>query len=198
MDEVMRFNVGQSVSSSEGNGAIPKEFSVSLKFPVSRISATREFKLVSHMDMMWGINSWHMDNAMKRILMRPPLGTIEKYVFRSEGMTMNMGNGNNMMGNNNNNMMGGHGGMSGSNTASSHHGGGMMGMKRLLRRLSRPVSFWKRQGMGSGSMSSMGSMGSMGGNSNSMNDMMSGMMDTNNHWTHAMHMHLVVSETPSA
>jgi hypothetical protein len=218
MGDVMQFNVGQSVSSNNGNGAIPKEFSVNLKFPMGRISATREFKLVSHMDTMWGINSWHMDNALKRILMRPPLGTIEKYVFKSEGMTMKMGSGMNMSGMNmghdnkasssdkkktdsnashgmtgsqTNDMMEGSGISSGHN---SHHGGSMMGMSRLLRRLSSQLNLMRRQNhdMGSGSM---GSMGSMGGDSKSMDDMMSSnsMMNTENYWTHAMHMHLVVS-----
>jgi hypothetical protein len=43
------------------------------------------------MDMMWGINGFHMDDPMKRVLMRPPLGTIEKYVLKSAGMGMGMG-----------------------------------------------------------------------------------------------------------
>jgi hypothetical protein len=130
MEEVLQFRVGKIVTRDEGNAPLPARFDVNLRFPEDRIAATREFKLVSHMDMMWGINSYHMDDTMKRILMRPPLGTIEKYVFRSDGMGMgsSMGGGMNggSSGSSGSAMMGGHNGMMENNGGSSGSSGSMM------------------------------------------------------------------------
>lgn len=213
MDEVMQFRVGQTVKSQEGNGPLPSKLAVNIRFPSDRVSATREFKLISHMDMMWGINSYHMDDAMQRVLMRPPLGTIEKYIFRSDGMSMgNMGGGSSG---------GMHGAKTGSDsqtsmkgsgsTHSSHHGGVMMGqsqgmsavnsgmngktmghggmgdmMKSLLRRFlpSEAKETVASATIASHSKRQMGNMGGIGGM-----DMKS--MKMGGQWTHAMHLHLV-------
>jgi len=247
MTDVLQFNVGESASSNEGNGQLLKRFEVNLKFPMDRISAKREFTLMSHMNMMWGINSNHMDDPMKRILMRPPLGTIEKYVFKSEGMGMTGSSGG---------MMGGMGssstseelpasGSEPSSTHSSHHGGnneggmtghsgGMMGMsmiKRLVKFLNRRQinsmigtnsndlgnvigrKVWNHMGNAQGRQSHHS--GTMGGINGMMDpwsrvkalqkrQMMGGMMGgsggsmhvmiKDGYWTHAMHLHLVVSE----
>ncbi|KAF2675280.1 Cupredoxin [Microthyrium microscopicum] len=86
-DKIMQFRVGGAPGPAsryvDQKSALPERFAgVDAQFPVDRISATRDFKMVSHMDLMWGINSYHMDDPMKRVLMRPPLGTIEKLIFR--------------------------------------------------------------------------------------------------------------------
>jgi hypothetical protein len=86
MRDILQFRVGKTFLKQAGNAPLLQKFNIDVKFPTERIAATREFNFRSHMDMMWGINSYHMDSAMDRILMRPPLGTIERYVFRSDGM----------------------------------------------------------------------------------------------------------------
>jgi hypothetical protein len=228
-DKVMQFRVGNSVTDETNNEQLPQRFEIDIKFPSDKVTAARNFTMVSHMDVMWGIDSYHMDDPMKRILMRPPLGTIEKYTFKSSGMGMSMGsagvdgmmmNGM-MMGGKSNGMpginmggnSGGHhsgmaaNGMSGSaidgksndhkampTTANNignsgfsghgHHGSGMGSMAGMMRAIKR--SLWlqnvdvdpetkleKRQSMMGGSGSGM-RMGSMS-------------------WTHAIHLHLVVS-----
>src|ERR1700760_1464473 len=121
MDKSMQFRVGQTVSSEEGNGNLPTNFNLNLKFPEDRIAVTREFKLMSHMDMMWGINSYHMDDPMKRVMMRPPLGTIEKIVFKSGGMSMSSMSG----------MMGGSGSSHGGSMTGSTSSGGSSGMNGM-------------------------------------------------------------------
>lgn len=201
-DKLMQFRVAGAGSTTRASRvvkqgvALPQKFpGVDINFPTDKISATRDFKMVSHMDMMWGINSYHLDDPMKRVLMRPPLGTIEKYVFRSSGMGMNMGSGG----------MGGMGNM-GSNTGagepesapqpkdngqSSHHGGGdMMGghmggmMGNMKRALERKMTFKSSAKFDKRQMSGMPGGHNMGG------------MTGSNYWTHAMHLHLVVSNLP--
>jgi hypothetical protein len=184
-DKMMQFRVGRTVSSYAGNEPLPPRFAINItRFPADRIAATREFNLDSHMDMMWGINGFHMDDPMKRVLMRPPLGTVEKYVLKSSGMGMGMMGGGQSVGQDSvdtgeepvqkdgedeadMDMMGG--GMMGSG---GHHGHMAVAKSKTRRRLgevsalSRAKSKRKRQ--------MMGMMGSSG-------------------WTHAMHFHLVVS-----
>jgi hypothetical protein len=170
MDKIMQFRVGKTVSNNDGNAPLPKRFDVNIRFPVDRISATREFKLVSHMDMMWGINSYHMDDTMKRILMRPPLGTIEKYVFRSDGMGMSGGMGGMNGGSSTSsggNMMGGNSGMTG------QHGGNMGGSSSSTQS--------SHGGSPSPSNSNM-----MGGHSG-MTVQSGGMMQGNSSSTHSSH-----------
>lgn len=121
MRDVLQFRVGSQVTSHTGNGNLPARLETNARFPTDRIAATREFNFRSHMDMMWGINSYHLDDAMSRVLMRPPLGTVEKYVFRSDGMGDMSGGMSSMSG------MGSKGSASGSSTHTSHHGMGGTG-----------------------------------------------------------------------
>jgi hypothetical protein len=149
MDKAMQFRVGHGVSSNEGNGDLPAAFNVNIKFPEDRIAVTRNFKLMSHMDMMWGIGKYHMDDPMQRVMMKPPLGTVEKIVFQSGGVSMGgmsgmhggSSSGSGEQGTPGSKSSGGSGampGMSGSSETSvstgisssthqSHHGGGSMG-----------------------------------------------------------------------
>src|ERR1700712_2026723 len=90
-EKVMQFKVGAKVTDSSNNGPLPQRFALDIKFPADTVATVRNFSMVSHMDMMWGINSYHMDDPMKRVLMRPPLGTIEKFRFKSSGMGSGMG-----------------------------------------------------------------------------------------------------------
>lgn len=180
MDAVLRFVVaGPSKGVITTEKAI-RPFNIDLKFPDDvKIAAERTIVLQSHMDVMWGLNSFHMDDAMSRVMMRPPLGTVEKYTFKSAGMGMTTGGktgssdpllkpaseaSTSSMGG----MMGGNsggGGMMGGN------GGGMGGHHGRRKMVSRQM---------------------MGGNQGGMMSMaMAG-------WTHAMHLHLVVSVVRSA
>jgi bilirubin oxidase len=166
MNQLLQFRISEAVSDSSNNGPLPTRL-VNIHFPSKAVKATeRTFTLDSHMDMTWSINFKTEGSLLSHVLMNPPLGTIEKINFKSDGM----------------------GGMSGM--------GGMGGMM-------------------SGMMGDMGSMmsGMMGGMS--MRRMMEGrgtkakrlvnwlfsgrkekrqgMMMGSGSWTHAMHLHLVVS-----
>jgi bilirubin oxidase len=199
MDKAMQFRVGESVGSQEGNGDLPNAFKVNLKFPEDRVAATREFKLMSHMDTMWGINSYHMDDPMKRVMMRPPLGTIEKIKFLSGGMSMSGMSG----------MMGGSKSSGSSSSSSSSNSGGHMGSST-----SSSTSSSSSGMMGSTSSTGMSGHNSHHGGGGSTNmgmnmkkrqiNSMSGMnMDMNSmgggsaepdYWSHSMHLHLTVSQ----
>ncbi|QDS74756.1 hypothetical protein FKW77_001322 [Venturia effusa] len=167
LDEVLRFVVGKSSEGVPIDEKATHSFHVDLKFPGDlKIAAERTIVLQSHMDMMWGLNSFHMDDAMSRIMMRPPLGTVEKYTFRSAGMGMTTGG---KTGSSDPSLKtipgpvpGGMSGMMGSNV-----GGGMMGGAMGEHHGAGGV---KRQMMG-GSGGGMMSMANVG-------------------WTHAMHLHL--------
>jgi bilirubin oxidase len=211
-DKVMQFRVGVKNPGAARfvDKPLPERFpDVSIQFPTSKITATREFKLVSHMDMMWGINSYHMDESMKRVLMRPPLGTIEKYIFRSSGMSMGGMGGKDMGG------MGGMGGMNMDGAKDTKPAslpaqapmpakdGGHSSHHRRTITLSS-AKFVKRQmdgmvdGKGMEGMQGMHGgkgMGDMMGKDGKANGGMGGMNmgSSNNYWTHAMHLHLVVS-----
>jgi bilirubin oxidase len=175
MDDVLRFVVDRPAGGENDNERAIRPFKIDLKFPSDvQVAAERTIVLQSHMDTVWGLNSFHMDDAMSRVMMRPPLGTLEKYTFKSAGMGMFSGgktgssdpllkpvsgSTSNGMGG----MMGGSGGMMGGTGGSmaGHHGG----RKRVTRQMS----------------------GMMGGSGNSGQSM------TNSGWTHAIHLHLVVS-----
>jgi bilirubin oxidase len=168
MDDVLRFVVGRSANEEISNERAIRPFDIDIKFPSDvKIAAERTIVLQSHMDMMWGLNSFHMDDALSRVMMRPPLGTVEKYTFKSAGMGMSTG------------------GKTGSSdpllkTASGSSSSGMGGMM---------------EGNGGGMGGHHGGrkmvkrqIGGMMGGSGS-----GGMSMANAGWTHAMHLHLVVS-----
>jgi hypothetical protein len=217
-DKMMQFRVGRTVSSHIGNEPLPPRFAVNTtRFPSDRVSATREFNLDSHMDMMWGINGFHMDDPMKRLLMRPTLGTMEKYILKSSGMGMGMGMG--MMGGGQPDsqepvnageqytqnggedegtgmgMMGGgmmsdgmmRGGMMGSG---GHHRHMSVAKTKTRRRLGEDSVLWKRKSGTKGVLD--GVMGRL------KRRQMMGMMGSSSGWTHAMHFHLVVCDQRSS
>jgi bilirubin oxidase len=200
-DQMMRFVVGKTVSDKISNAPLPAKFNYNMRFPTEpKISAERTFKLDSHMDMVWGINGVHMDDVMSRVMMRPPLGTVEKYTFKSSGMGMTTGGRTSSAdpalkaAANSNPCSGGIVDTSGMGATASHHGdlskpkpgpnaaamgstsnmaghhGGGSGMVGMNMRSVIERSLKKRQ------MSGMGTM--------SMKDAT---------WTHSMHVHLVVS-----
>jgi hypothetical protein len=101
-------------------------------------------------------------------MMRPPLGTVEKYTFKSTGMGMTTA------------------GRTGSadpslRVSSGAHGGGMMGMVRKS----------SMQGIEKGEDSEKKDKRQMGGMMGGSTGGMMSMKDAT--WTHAMHVHLVVS-----
>jgi bilirubin oxidase len=89
-DDLMQINVS-AANTSDHRKSISRAWTTSLssdsKFPANpKIAATRNFKLDSHMDMLWGINGLHHDDPMSRVLLKPALGTIDKITFQSNGM----------------------------------------------------------------------------------------------------------------
>jgi hypothetical protein len=178
-DKMMQFRVGRAVSSRAGNEPLPPRFAVNVtKFPAGRVAATRKFDLDSHMDMMWGINGFHMDDPMGRVLMRPPLGTVEKYVLKSSG-GMGMG------------MMG---------------GGQSAGQEPVDAGEDDAQNGGEEEAAGTGTMGGGMMGGGMMGSGGHHGDMsvakskrlnrrqMMGMMGGGSGWTHAMHFHLVVGD----
>ncbi|TLD20840.1 hypothetical protein E2P81_ATG08504 [Venturia nashicola] len=167
MDGVLRFVVGSPSKSVVISEKASRPFDVDLKFPDDvKVAAERTIVLQSHMDMMWGLNSFHMDDAMSRVMMRPPLGTVEKYTFRSAGMGMTTGgktgSSDPLLKAASGSASGGMGGMMGGHSGGGTAGGGMGGHHGGRKMV-------KRQSMGSGG----------------------GMMSMKNAgWTHAMHLHL--------
>lgn len=89
-EELLRFVVGEQITSQAGNSDLPEVLRHSDENEqyadgptVRSISLTFD----SHMDRMWGINGYHMGNAMSRVLIKPALGTIQKLVVSSRGMS---------------------------------------------------------------------------------------------------------------
>lgn len=163
MDEVLRFVVGSPFKSALSNEKATRSFSIDLKFPDDvKVAAERTITLQSHMDMVWGLNSFHMDDTLSRVMMRPPLGTVERYTFKSAGMGGmstggKTGSSDPLLKDASGTASGGMGGMMGGGMGGHHDG------RKTV----------KRQMMG-GSGGGMMSMANAG-------------------WTHAMHLHLVVS-----
>jgi bilirubin oxidase len=157
MDDVLRFVVGKNVSDENANARLTRQFNLDLKFPSDvKVAAERTFDLKSHMDTTWGLNQYHMDDPMSRVMMRPPLGTVEKYTFKSSGMHMTTA------------------GRTGSSDP-------------LLKPASSPGGMGGMSGMHGGrGMVKRQMNGMMGGGSGGIS-----MKDAS--WTHAMHLHLVVS-----
>lgn len=189
-DKVMQFKV--SAASPTANHPVedplPARFrNVSIQFPTSNNTPSREFKLVSHMDMMWGIDSYHMDNSMQRILMRPPLGTIERYTFRSSGMSMGGMSGKDTMGGKSDSTSGQQTSKSTDHqsTVPAQDGGHSTHHRQEL--VVSSAKFVKRQLEGMHIGNGMGGM--MGGKGMHGMNMGGG----SKFWTHAMHLHLVVS-----
>ncbi|KAF2434479.1 Cupredoxin [Tothia fuscella] len=196
-DQIMRFVVGKTVSDQTGNAALPSRFNYDMKFPTdTRIAAERTIKLDSHMDSVWGMNGIHHDDAMSRVMMRPPLGTVEKYTFKSTGMGMTTGGrtGSADPSLKPDSASGGMGGMMGGGNMASHHGGGGMTTSEPSTKPSSD-SVAGSQSMAGGHMASH-----HGGGGGMMGMGMKKIVQLNKRqmmgmggaaWTHAMHMHLV-------
>jgi hypothetical protein len=82
-DKVMRFKVGKTVTDRSNNGPIPKKL-VDIKFPTNPV-VERTFNFVRNIGQPWTINGKPWSNPMSRVQMKPPLGTVEKYVLRGTG-----------------------------------------------------------------------------------------------------------------
>ncbi|KAK5150092.1 hypothetical protein LTR04_006888, partial [Oleoguttula sp. CCFEE 6159] len=74
-DKVMRFVVGKSVSSQQGNGDLPAKLR-DVPFPPSRTGVDRTFKF-ERSGGQWQINGVTFSNVANRILAKPPRGAIE-------------------------------------------------------------------------------------------------------------------------
>lgn len=74
-DKVMRFVVGNTVTSTQGNGGLPAKFR-DVPFPPSKSGVDRKFKF-ERTNGLWAINGVTFSDIKNRILAKPPRGAIE-------------------------------------------------------------------------------------------------------------------------
>lgn len=84
-DKVMQFRVGNTISDTSGNGPIPGSL-IDLKLPADTAGlAEKNFRFDRFIGSGWVINGRSFEDPLSRILANPPLGTVEKWLFRGAG-----------------------------------------------------------------------------------------------------------------
>lgn len=83
-DKVMQFTVGGAVSDQSNNGPLPAKL-VDVKFPRDLPTVNKTFTFVRNIGQPWTINGKAFSDVMNRVVAKPQLGTVEKYIFRGAG-----------------------------------------------------------------------------------------------------------------
>jgi bilirubin oxidase len=84
-DQVMRFVVGNSVSDSSNNGAVPSTLNGNIQWPAERTTVDHTFNFQMGGEAMWTINGVDFSDVNNRILARPPQGTVELWELHHTG-----------------------------------------------------------------------------------------------------------------
>jgi bilirubin oxidase len=86
-DKVMRFVVGNDISDSSNNGAVPGTLNPDLAFPKkqNQTEVDQVFNFQMGGDATWTINGVAFSDPNARVLARPPQGTVELWEFRHTG-----------------------------------------------------------------------------------------------------------------
>lgn len=86
-DKVMRFVVGNDVSDSSNNGAVPSTLNPDIAFPkkknMTKVDQTFNFQMGG--DATWTINGVAFSDPNARVLARPPQGSVELWEVRHTG-----------------------------------------------------------------------------------------------------------------
>lgn len=78
-DKVMQFKVGQTVSDSSNNGAVPSTLNGNIEFPPSRSTIDHTFTFQAGGGAAWTINGVPFSDANNRVLAKPPQGAVERW-----------------------------------------------------------------------------------------------------------------------
>lgn len=78
-DKVMSFVVGNSVSDSSNNGAVPSVLNANIDWPAARDTVDHTFSFQMGGDNLWTINGISFEDVNNRVLARPPQGTVETW-----------------------------------------------------------------------------------------------------------------------
>ncbi|KAH9825623.1 Multicopper oxidase [Teratosphaeria destructans] len=84
-DQVMRFVVGNSVSDSSNNGAVPSTLNGNIQWPAQRTTVDHTFNFQMGGESTWTINGIDFSDVNNRVLARPPQGTVELWELRHTG-----------------------------------------------------------------------------------------------------------------
>ncbi|KAK4545565.1 hypothetical protein LTR36_002915 [Oleoguttula mirabilis] len=84
-DKVMRFVVGNTVSDSSNNGAVPSTLNGNIQWPAARTTVDHTFNFQMGGESTWTINGVDFSDANNRILARPPQGTVELWELHHTG-----------------------------------------------------------------------------------------------------------------
>ncbi|KAK3705112.1 hypothetical protein LTR37_013479 [Vermiconidia calcicola] len=83
-DRVMRFTVGNSVSSSANNGDVPSTLR-DINWPQKKTTVDRQFDFGHGGDAVWSINGEAFSDVNNRVLARPQQGKVELWQFNYRG-----------------------------------------------------------------------------------------------------------------
>lgn len=84
-DKVMMFVVGNSVSDSTNNGAVPSTLNGDIQWPAQRTTVDHTFNFQMGGEDTWTINGVDFNDVNNRILARPPQGTVELWELHHTG-----------------------------------------------------------------------------------------------------------------
>lgn len=83
-DKVMQFRVSSTVTDNSNNGPLPAKL-VNVQFPKDLPAVTQTFNFARNIGQPWTINGRPFSDVSNRIIAKPQLGTIEKYILRGNG-----------------------------------------------------------------------------------------------------------------
>lgn len=84
-NSVMKFVVGNSVSDSSNNGAVPSTLNPHIQWPAQRTTVDHTFNFQMGGESTWTINGVDFNDVNNRILARPPQGTVELWELHHTG-----------------------------------------------------------------------------------------------------------------
>ena len=83
-NKVMMFVVGNSVSDSSNNGAVPSTLNGAIAWPTPRDTVDHTFSFQQGGDAQWTINGIAFSDVNNRVLAKPPQGAVELWELRHE------------------------------------------------------------------------------------------------------------------
>ncbi|EME88401.1 uncharacterized protein MYCFIDRAFT_48579 [Pseudocercospora fijiensis CIRAD86] len=84
-DKVMRFVVGNEVSDSSNNGAVPSSLNTAIQWPTHKDTVDKTFNFQMGGANLWTVNGVDFSDPNSRVLARPPQGTVERWRFHHTG-----------------------------------------------------------------------------------------------------------------
>lgn len=84
-DKVMMFTVGNTVSDSSNNGAVPSTLNGNIQWPAQRTTVDHTFNFQMGGESTWTINGVDFNDVNNRILARPPQGSVQLWELHHTG-----------------------------------------------------------------------------------------------------------------